>query len=71
MDGNFYKKCQKMPSQEFGFLDSRCLWSVKEVGAKLNKGVGAKSSLIKLSQVCSHDPRDQVVQDGERGCEGC
>ncbi len=37
--------------------------SVKEVGAKLYKWVGAKSSLIKWSQDWSLDPWGQVVQE--------
>jgi len=39
-----------MLSQKAGFLDIVCLWSVKEVGAKLNKEVCTKSIFIKWCQ---------------------
>jgi hypothetical protein len=56
MDANIGRNCRKMPSQSLDFLASMGLWSVKEVGAKLYKLIGAKSSLIKWSQDWSLDP---------------
>jgi len=47
------------------FLDCIGLWSNKRVGAKLNIGVDAKSSLIRGNQNKSLDPQDQVVKEVE------
>ncbi len=49
--------------------ETMCLWSVKEAGTKFDKGICAKSSLVKWSQDWSLDPKDQVVQEVEWGGE--
>ncbi len=47
------------------FPDCRSLWSDERAGVKFNKGVGAKSSLIKWSQDWSLDLTNQVVKEVE------
>ncbi len=67
MDGSIYRKFQTCQSKKLGFFRQYVCDLVKEVGAKINRGVGAKNSLIEWIQDWSLDPWDQVVQEVERG----